>query len=177
LDAFIADEHARARDQLADLMLALRAERAVEDLAAVAGTGLSIFGHAFANRCFGGSGSRIAPGPRAASAAGPGLQWPGPSRGSVAGLPVQAGCMDSSGRRSSTASTRPYSRAASALLKLSRSVSWATVSIDCPVWRARMAFRFCFIERISRAWISMSVAWPWKPPRGWWIITREFGSA
>ncbi|MCY1378211.1 hypothetical protein D9M69_658260 [compost metagenome] len=23
----------------------------------------------------------------------------------------------------------------------------------------------------------MSVAWPWKPPSGWWIITREFGSA
>jgi len=31
--------------------------------------------------------------------------------------------------------------------------------------------------RISRAWMSMSVAWPWKPPSGWWIITREFGSA
>lgn len=25
--------------------------------------------------------------------------------------------------------------------------------------------------RISRAWMSMSVAWPWKPPSGWWIIT------
>src|SRR5690606_25544736 len=53
LHAFIADEHARARDQLADLVLALPAERAVEDLAAVAGTALSVFGHAFANRCFG----------------------------------------------------------------------------------------------------------------------------
>ena len=21
----------------------------------------------------------------------------------------------------------------------------------------------------------MSEAWPWKPPEGWWIITREFG--
>ena len=21
----------------------------------------------------------------------------------------------------------------------------------------------------------MSEAWPWKPPIGWWIITREFG--
>src|SRR5690606_20332572 len=36
-----------------DLMLALPAERAVEDLAAVAGTALSVFGHAFANRCNG----------------------------------------------------------------------------------------------------------------------------
>ena len=31
--------------------------------------------------------------------------------------------------------------------------------------------------RISLAWISMSDAWPWKPPSGWWIMTREFGSA
>ena len=23
----------------------------------------------------------------------------------------------------------------------------------------------------------MSDAWPWKPPIGWWIITRELGSA
>ena len=27
------------------------------------------------------------------------------------------------------------------------------------------------------AWISMSEAWPWNPPSGWWIITDEFGSA
>ena len=33
------------------------------------------------------------------------------------------------------------------------------------------------VARISRAWISMSVAWPWKPPEGWWIMIREFGSA
>src|SRR5690606_13427126 len=46
LDAFVADEHARARDQLADLVLALPAERAVEDLGAVAGTALTVFGHA-----------------------------------------------------------------------------------------------------------------------------------
>src|SRR5690606_31054117 len=178
LDAFIADEHARARDQLTDLVLALPAERAVEDLAAVAGTALSVFGHAFANRCIGGeSGSRIAPGPRAASAGGSETPEGATDRRRARWPPVQAGWMDSSGRRSSTWSTRPYSRAASALLKLSRSVSWATVSIDWPVWRARIEFRLCFIERISRAWISMSVAWPWKPPSGWWIITREFGSA
>ena len=23
----------------------------------------------------------------------------------------------------------------------------------------------------------MSVAWPWKPPLGWWTRMREFGSA
>ena len=49
LDAFIADEHAGARDQLAHLMLALAAEGAVQDLAAVAGAAaLSIVGHAYA---------------------------------------------------------------------------------------------------------------------------------
>src|SRR3546814_5487566 len=47
LHAFIADEHARARNQLAHLVLALPAKRAIQDLAAVAGTALSVFGHAF----------------------------------------------------------------------------------------------------------------------------------
>src|SRR5690606_28312489 len=51
LDALIADEHARARDQLADFVLALPAERAIQDLAAVAGTALSIFGHALGRSC------------------------------------------------------------------------------------------------------------------------------
>ena len=43
LDAFIADEHGRAGDQLADLVLALAAERAVESVLGVAAAGL---GHA-----------------------------------------------------------------------------------------------------------------------------------
>ena len=29
----------------------------------------------------------------------------------------------------------------------------------------------------SRAWISMSEAWPWKPPLGWWMRIRLLGSA
>ena len=29
----------------------------------------------------------------------------------------------------------------------------------------------------DRAKRVLSVAWPWAPPDGWWIITREFGSA
>src|SRR5690606_2831073 len=45
LDALVADVHARPRNQLAHLMLALSAERAIEDLAAVAGTALTVFGH------------------------------------------------------------------------------------------------------------------------------------
>src|SRR5690606_33203670 len=31
--------------------------------------------------------------------------------------------------------------------------------------------------RISRAWISMSVAWPWMPPHGWWIMILLLGRA
>ncbi len=42
---------------------------------------------------------------------------------------------------------------------------------------ARISFMRSRSFRISRAWISMSVAWPWTPPRGWWIMTRELGSA
>ncbi len=29
----------------------------------------------------------------------------------------------------------------------------------------------------SRAWISMSVAWPWKPEDTWWIRIFALGSA
>ena len=46
LDAFVADEHRRARDELAYLVLALAAERAVQDLAAFARSALPILGHA-----------------------------------------------------------------------------------------------------------------------------------
>ena len=30
---------------------------------------------------------------------------------------------------------------------------------------------------VSRAWISMSVDWPWNPPVGWWMSSRELGRA
>src|SRR3546814_2115783 len=46
LYAFIADEYAWPRDQLAHLVLALATKRAVEDFAAVAGSALAFFGHA-----------------------------------------------------------------------------------------------------------------------------------
>jgi hypothetical protein len=45
LDAFIADEHAGPGDQLAHLVLALSAERAVKDLAAFARPALSLVTH------------------------------------------------------------------------------------------------------------------------------------
>src|SRR5690606_19889011 len=59
LDAFIADEHARARDQLADLVLALSAEGAVQDLVAVAGTALGVFAHTSVTRWYGAAWRRI----------------------------------------------------------------------------------------------------------------------
>src|SRR5690348_10246999 len=43
--ALVADEHGWTRDQLAHFMLALAAERAIENLAAVAGTPLPVVAH------------------------------------------------------------------------------------------------------------------------------------
>src|SRR5690606_14771799 len=88
LDAFIADEHARARDQLADLVLALPAERAVEDLAAVAGSALSVFGHSPVTCCRRGCGPRIA------------LKWPGWSLPGGAPGPGRSGRIPVRPRRS-----------------------------------------------------------------------------
>ncbi len=46
LHAFIADEYGRARNQLADFVLALAAERAIKNLSAVARSALSLVCHA-----------------------------------------------------------------------------------------------------------------------------------
>src|SRR5438094_577180 len=40
-----------------------------------------------------------------------------------------------------------------------------------------MRFSSSRILKISRAWMSMSVAWPCTPPNGWWIMMRACGSA
>ena len=37
----------------------------------------------------------------------------------------------------------------------------------CPVWLARILCISSLIFKISLAWISISVACPWTPPRGW----------
>src|SRR5262247_114199 len=72
-------------------------------------------------------------------------------------------------------SRRPYCIASSADRKLSRSVSRAIRSIVWPVCLAMISFSLARRYRISLAWISTSEACPWKPPIGWWIMTREFG--
>ena len=40
-----------------------------------------------------------------------------------------------------------------------------------------MVLRFALWYRISRAWISMSMAVPCAPPSGWWIMMRALGIA
>ena len=60
-------------------------------------------------------------------------------------------------------------------IKLSRSVSCSIVSIFCFVFLANISFNFFLNFRICSAAILISVACPWAPPRGWWIITSAFG--
>ena len=62
-------------------------------------------------------------------------------------------------------------------MKKSRSVSRSIFSMACPVWFTRMRFSSSRMRRISRAWMSMSVACPCTPPSGWWIMMRAWGSA
>src|SRR5512132_235179 len=74
-------------------------------------------------------------------------------------------------------STMPYSRAWSALMMKSRSVSLATFSTVWPVCLAMISSSSMRRRRISRAWISMSTDWPRAPPDGWWIRMVEWGRA
>ena len=61
-------------------------------------------------------------------------------------------------RLSKILSTRPYSNACCAVMKLSRSVSRAISSMDLPVFSARMRLRLSLVRRMRSAWILMSVA-------------------
>jgi hypothetical protein len=71
----------------------------------------------------------------------------------------------------------PYSRACSGVMKLSRSMSFETRSSGWPVCAAMISSRRRLTFITSRAWISMSVACPSKPPESWWIRIFAFGSA
>src|SRR5438105_3202063 len=62
-------------------------------------------------------------------------------------------------------------------MKKSRSVSFSIFSMRWPVWWTRMPFNSARILRISFAWMSISVACPWTPPNGSWIMIRAWGSA
>src|SRR5882724_10063194 len=81
------------------------------------------------------------------------------------------------GRVTMTSSTSPYSTACLPVRKRSRSVSFSIFFKLCPVCFTRMLFICSRSRMISRAWMSMSVAWPCTPPSGWWIMMRACGSA
>ena len=71
----------------------------------------------------------------------------------------------------------PYSRASSALMKKSRSMSFMIFLRFWPVCLARAAARLSLRRWISLNEISMSEAYPWAPPEGWWIMIRALGRA
>jgi hypothetical protein len=78
----------------------------------------------------------------------------------------------------STVSIRPYASASSGVMMLSRSMSRDTFSRGWPECWASRSSSSVRIRRISRAWISRSLPWPWLPPiAGWWIMIREFDRA
>src|SRR5205814_1574109 len=81
------------------------------------------------------------------------------------------------GRVTMTSSTSPYSTACLPVRKRSRSVSFSIFFKLCPVCFTRMLFICSRSRMISRAWMSISVAWPCTPPSGWWIMMRACGSA
>ena len=56
-------------------------------------------------------------------------------------------------------------------------MSFETFSISWPVCSAMISSSLRLRAIVSRAWISMSVACPWKPPQTWWIRILAFGSA
>src|ERR671936_2537431 len=161
VDALVADIDPGTGHQLADLRLVLAAEGAARVAAAILafvhrdGLGPSRSGSGR------GSGRTVAL-PAVLSSSRPSLAtWPSASR------PVLT----------MMSSMMPYSLASWALMKKSRSVSRSIFSIGCPVCVARMSLRVRRMRRISWAWIWISVAWPWKPPDGWWIRIRVLGRA
>ena len=60
---------------------------------------------------------------------------------------------------------------------MQRTIARHTVSLSFPVCLTITSYISSRIRRIFLAWIAISEAWPSYPPRGWWIITSEWGSA
>src|SRR6476659_6421744 len=76
-----------------------------------------------------------------------------------------------------TWSTRPYSRACSAVNQRSRSASASTCSRLWPVCSAIRSSSTCLMCSDCWAWILMSEAEPPMPDEGWCIMIRACGSA
>src|SRR5262249_39614021 len=121
IDALVADVNGGAGDQLADVVLALPAEGALERPAALTGARHASYSYAVTATAASGTGRVV-------------------------------------GFEEITSSTMWYSLACSAVMKKSRSVSRWIFSMESPVWWTRMRFSSSRIRRISRAWMSMSVA-------------------
>src|SRR6478735_874553 len=167
LDALIADVDVGASDELLDLLLALSAEIALEQVATVTDT------------CHE-SCPPVSPGkaPALHTLRCAALQWavrryPGPAPvggrtrdvvdhhfAASAHRPARAGAPL---RDSMTASISPYSTACSAVRILSRSMSALTWSMDLPEESAIICSSSSRMRRISLAWISMSEVWPNVP--------------
>src|SRR5690606_4589808 len=182
LDALVADEHRGPGDELSHLVLALAAEGAVEQLVTL--PVVAVFGHCLLWKLFSMRLRRREAGPQTGVLSPVKMQIPGEKSKSAHHQPGAAdrrfeaeNAPYSFGLLTMTESIRPYSTAASALMKRSRSVSRSMVSRSLPVWAARLPLRRSRSFRISRAWMSISEACPWKPPHGWCTMTRELGRA
>src|SRR5665213_843035 len=66
--------------------------------------------------------------------------------------------------RSMMSSMMPYSLDCAAVMMKSRSTSCSMRSSGCPVLELISLLVISRMRRISRAWMSMSVAWPLSPP-------------
>src|SRR3990172_4544790 len=158
LDALVAHEHRRAGNQLAHLMLALAAEGAIQQLLALAVTParMIIVSHSLYDLtntlCIkdAGSGHYMQVRPQNTP-------------------PVIMHCCRYPPfyvRFSMTLSISPKSSASEPSMKLSRSVSSRICSRVRPVCLTMIWLSRSRTRRISRAWMSISVAWPWNPPIG-----------
>src|SRR6478609_5251148 len=167
LDALIADVDVGASDELLDLLLALSAEIALEQVATVTDTchescppvspGKGPGTPHLALRCLAVGRTTV---PRAGPRRGPDTRCRRPSFRASAHPQTRAGAPL---RDSMTASIRPYSTACSAVRILSRSMSRLTWSMSLPLDSAIIFSSSSRMRRISLAWISMSEVWPNVP--------------
>ena len=170
-DAFVADEHAGAGDELADLVLALPAERAVEDLAAVARTALTVFAHS----------KHLLREPVAAENSTGGRIGSGPGCGkSLSNQPVARFSTGLDGLVRA-----PFQHLVDQAVGLRRVRRLEVVAVGVAgdgLDRLPGVVGQDLVQALAQVGSrgpGCRCPWPGpaKPPSGWWIITREFGSA
>src|SRR5712691_4270852 len=174
VDALVAYVHARAGDELLDLLLTLTAERALQQVPTVTDAchpDTPLHGAA-ATAVLAASSGHVPRGRQALAyrryrLLGPDGHHQTPSAAREEELNSPGKDDTTSTARSlpllimvRTSSMMPYSLASSAVRNLSRSMSRRIFSSSWPVCLARMASMAARIRRISLAWISMSLDWP-----------------